>query len=162
MNPSDSQESSGLGRSATVDFLIADYGNYLGLEGLAFDEDNQIVLSVDGTELVIEYVEAGGGILFQAMVGEVPEDYSAEPMMVLNALNSQIFRTGGGIVFLSPESSQLIWCDRLSLDGITLEMFDEAVKMAADQASKWAEILVSAFSQEVESSEAENHNFLRV
>lgn len=136
-------------RPAAIDFLITDYGNYIGLEGLAFDDDQQIVLEIDGRDLIIEYAGEGSGILFQSIVHSQGDEAFPEAIHeIINVLNANTFRTGGGIVFLAAETGHILWMDRLNTENLTMEMFNEAVKAAADHSSTWTRLIAAALSPE--------------
>ena len=89
---------------AALAYIITDFGNYAGLEGLAFDELNQIHLTFDDIEITIEYINENAGLILQAVVG--PVDLADEVYMMrwLNAMNGAGFRIGAGVATLVPDT----------------------------------------------------------
>ena len=135
-------------RPPAVDYLIADYGKHVGLDGLTFDDDQMIVLELDGVDLVIEYVDTDEGFVFQSVI-ELPsgsdslaESFSpGEIHRTLNHLNAGSFRQGKGLVFLTPESSRIMWMDRLRLENLSVELFDLAIQNAIVNIRTWSDVI---------------------
>lgn len=135
-------------RPHSVDYLLNDYGSYLGLPGLAFDDDQQILLEIDGVDLIIEYIGEGAGLLLQSVIRLETASLGDDVHTYINSLNAQLFRSGGGIVIAIPDSSAFLWMDRFGLEGLTVETLDEIVKRAVSRVSSCTEHLAEAFLPE--------------
>lgn len=129
-------------RPPALDYLIADFGKYTGLEGLTFDDDNQLQLVLAGVELLIEYLGQSEAILIQCMIGTVSEEKEVALYAWLNAMNGVSFRVGAGVLCLVPPSHAVLWSDRFLWTSLTLENIYDVLKEAAESALLWQQALV--------------------
>lgn len=131
-------------RPPFIDYLITDLGNYLGLDGLVFDEGNQIQLSFDELELGLEYVNESVGLILQSIIGPAPEADELDLHRWLNSLNGVSFRVGAGILTLIPDTQDILWADRLLVTGLTVETLNQALDKAIRDIRTWRQALKDA------------------
>ena len=127
-------------RPSSIDYLISDYGNYLGIAGMAFDQDHTVSLVVEEMPLLIEYTGEGTGLVFQSIVGSLDSDPDLRLMLNLNVANHSSYRAGMGVVTIDPDTGDMVWQDRLNTENVTVEMFDEAVKRSAECVRAWMDM----------------------
>ena len=128
-------------RPDAVNYLFADYGNYLGIEGLAFDEENTIVLEIEGTVVALEYVNPVTGIVMTSEITALPETPEAEFFVSLNASNHISLTSGLGQVTMDPNDGAIIWSNHMYVDTLTVEMLDEALKRSVKCIASWRELI---------------------
>lgn len=141
---------------ATVEYLIADYGKYVGLEGFAFDEENQIFLEAGGHELLIEYTGEHTGLLFQSKVASLPAAPGEALLSALLDLNTSSFRTGAGVLGLNTETTTLIWMDRAPLAGLTVESLDAFIDAAPEKLKVWGSLITEVLEPLAQGSTTES------
>ncbi|GEP42193.1 type III secretion system chaperone [Brevifollis gellanilyticus] len=138
---------------AALAYIIADFGNYAGLEGLAFDEQNQIHLTFDDIEITIEFINDTVGLILQAVVGPVDLEDEVYMMRWLNAMNGAGFRIGAGVATLVPDTNTLVWSDRLLAESLSIDSLQVAFDRAVHHVRAWRDALDDAGNPELESAD---------
>lgn len=119
-----------------IGYLIHDYGHYLGIEGLALDEEHSLTLEVEGTDITLTYAGGSAGFLMEIVLG-VADETEADVYKTVCLTNHVVHRAGGGFATLDPATGLLVWNDHLRVENLTVEWLDEAVKDAVKHAATW-------------------------
>ncbi|MES2595887.1 MAG: type III secretion system chaperone [Verrucomicrobiota bacterium] len=138
---------------AALAYVITDFGNYAGLEGLAFDELNQIHLTFDDIEITIEYINESVGLILQAVVGPMVLEDEVYMLRWLNAMNGAGFRIGAGVATLVPDTNTLVWSDRLLAGSLSIDSLQGAFNRAVHHVRAWRVALADAGEPELESAD---------
>lgn len=151
-------------RPQALDFLITDLGQYLGLEGLAFDEANFITLEIDGHVLSLQFVDERVGLLLTSIIDTVAEDVSPLFTLAVCAQNHDCMAQGLGVLTLDMETADLVWTDRVATQGLTVDHFNASLMSAIEGIKFWSAFaagtlaeIAEAGSSEDELPEAESH-----
>jgi len=139
----------------SVQYLITEYGNYVGLEGFAFDEENQIFLEIGGKDVMIEYLSEEAGLMIQSLVTTLAKPASQTMLGMLLGLNAISLRNAHGTVAYNAESQTIIWMDRLPLAGLTVEVLDQALDATELKNQMWSE-MISQLIEDEEPSPSES------
>ena len=120
--------------------LLASLGEDLDLEGLAFDEQGRVLLTIDGEQLVTLALDAEDPdalYLFSAIVPASPET----PDLLWRALKANYLWEGaaGATLAVEPEAGVLVAHRRLALPGLTYPDFHQAVRLFAELTAAWGE-----------------------
>lgn len=143
---------------ASLAFVITDFGNYAGLEGLVFDEQNQIHLTFDDIEITIEFINEDVGLILQAVVGPVVLEDEVYMLRWLNAMNGAGFRAGAGVATLMPDTDLLVWSDRLLAGSLSIDSLQLAFDRAVHQVRAWRDALEDAGTPELEPADEQGVN----
>jgi hypothetical protein len=133
-------------RPTYVDLLIRDYGTYLGIEGMGFDEQGLIFLEVEGTVLRLSYPGEVAGLVIESVLASLEAVPNQELLLLLSTGNHLCRTSGLGMVTLDPDSGDLVWSDRYLLENFTVEMLDEAIKRTGLCIAAWRDILQEALN----------------
>lgn len=126
---------------ASLQYLVTDYGKYVGFEDFAFDTENHIFLLLEEKDLLIEYVNEDAGLLLQTKLTSLSAPLDAAGLNTLLLLNANGFRVGIGMLGLDPEEGTLYWMDRLPLLGLTVETLDAALGAFPEKVKVWQEMI---------------------
>ena len=126
---------------ASVRLLFGDYGTYLGIPDLVLDAENRMVLDVNGTRMELDYLGEGSGLLVTSILSTLEEDPDLGFWVMLNMSNQLSQHSGLGIVTIDPDTGDVVWSDRFLMEGVTVEMLDEAIKRSAVSAAHWKEVI---------------------
>ncbi len=83
-----------------INRLLEEFGNYLGLESLALDEDNYCCLSFDAVFVNIEAIPASSMVLLHTTLGQVAENAGADIYRQLLEANYFFQQTAGATLGL--------------------------------------------------------------
>lgn len=148
-----------------IGYLIDDYGRYLGIEGLALDEEYSLTLEVEGTDITLTYAGGSAGFLMEIVLGAADET-EADVYKTVCLTNHVVHRVGGGFASLDPVTGLLVWNDHLRVENLTVEWLDEAVKAAVKHAATWTTAM-NLLSEEEPPAQADaktlpTESFLRI
>lgn len=124
-------------RPVSVDYLFTDYGNYVGLEGLAFEEDNTLTLEFDGITLNFEFKNESCGLSLMAQVGSAGSELNSSHLLTLNLLNFSTFGDGQGSVFFDLDTGGFFWMNTIATRGLTVDVLDQEIDQALKAVRLW-------------------------
>jgi hypothetical protein len=135
-----------------VDRLIADFGDHVGIAGLAFDAAGYCCLSFDGQVLNLRYDERREDILVYARVGDVPANADPAHCTHLFQAGYASALAGTGMLAVDNDNGAVVWLDRVVPRGMTEMMFQAALEAAVDQVEFWKRSLSerTTFQRQVE------------
>jgi hypothetical protein len=120
-----------------VDRLLAEFGDQVGIAGLALDAAGYYCLSFDGEVLNLRYDERREDICVYARVGDLPAN--AEPAYCAHLFQAGYASvlSGAGMLAVDNEHNAVVWLDRIVPRGMTELMFQQALETAVDQVEFW-------------------------
>ena len=121
-----------------VAFLLADFGRFIDIPDLSFDERNSCWLTIQDTVLGLTYQDPSRGILVQGIIGTFTEKTQPNVFSTILAANHIAFMEGRGCLSYDTEAHALLWNDRLQPRGMTVQMFHEAIVRAARHIELWS------------------------
>jgi len=149
----DSDSSNPALRPQALDFLITDFGQYLGLEGLAFDDSNVITLEIDSHIVSLKFVDERVGILITSVIETVPSDVSHLLPLAICMQNHDSMSQGLGIVTLDADTGDLVWTDRMPTAGLTVDLLNSALTHAVEGVKFWSAFVAGSL-QEIDEMDA--------
>lgn len=154
---------------ASLQYLVTDFGKYVGFEDFAFDAENLIFLVLEEKDLLIEYVNEDAGLLLQTELTTLSAPLDAAGLNALLLLNANGFRAGIGTLGLDPEKGTLYWMDRIPLPGLTVETLDAALGAFPEKVKVWQEMISDVLlplaekqPEDTAASPEENKTFIAV
>lgn len=128
-------------RGRGADRLIAEYGAFLGIPGLAFDEDGEITLEI-GDQLV--GVQAGDdetGFVVKAVIepnDAIPDDMMAAFVAIHNV---EAMLNGMGIVALDAGNAAWVWLDRFDPAGLDAARLHQRLARVERDVAYWQSLI---------------------
>ncbi|MBS7777915.1 type III secretion system chaperone [Acidovorax sp. CCYZU-2555] len=123
-----------------INRLLTDFGNYLGLESLALDENDYCCLTFDDIYLNIEAVGEGSAVLIYSSLGVVPEDAGAEVYKRLLEANYFFHKTSGGTIGLEAGTGLVAMTQLVDTANMELSDWEAVVKGFVDSAEACTEL----------------------
>jgi hypothetical protein len=123
--------------------ILADFGQKIGIENIAFDEDGNCQLGVDEFVFTIEHPDDTDTLTIRATVCEIPaavsDDYFAR-IVELN-LASSTFSTA----FLGADLDRknIVMIEHLTLRGLDSVEFEQAMTSLVNLAEVWRDMLTA-------------------
>jgi len=124
-----------------INRLLTDFGNALGLEGLALDESGYCCLSFDEVVLNIESMGESSLALLYTRLGVLPEDASSEICRRLLAANHFFKDTALATIGLDEASRNVDMTRVLETAGMEVLDWEAAIKAFVDAAESCAKLL---------------------
>lgn len=143
-------------RPQALDFLITDFGQYLDLDGLAFDEANFITLEIDGHTLTLQFVNERVGLLLTSVIETVSDDISPLFTLAVCAQNHDCMAQGLGILTLDAETADLVWTDRVATQGLTVDHLNTALMSAIEGVKFWSAFAAGTLADIAEADSSED------
>lgn len=112
------------------------FADSLGLALPERDENSDVVLSIDGTEVTFREDSEGGAVVISAEIGEMPPD--SKGVFSSLALQANYALLGGTALSLDAESGGLFATTALPLALADPDALSRAVEALVDTAEEWS------------------------
>ena len=119
-----------------VNLWLQRLGEHLGIGGLALDGDGTAVLAIDGSEVVITWIDEASSLTATAMVGSAT-DCSPGLLRGLLRANGDWQATLGGAVGIDPTGRHIVLGRSLLPAGGDAERLDRDLAALVDLARAW-------------------------
>ena len=113
--------------------LIADFAKTVGIDDMAFDEEDQCNLAFDDQPLAIGFDEETGYLSLGGPLMEIPSSPSAGFYAWGLESNFATFTSGLGCLALDTESGSIVWLDRRPLEGMVQATFEDWLSSGLDR-----------------------------
>jgi len=127
--------------NAHINYLLADFGNALGLEGLSLDESGHCCLSFDDIVVSIESVGDSSLVLLYSGLGILPADAGREVYIRLLEANYFFHGTAGATIGLDASSREAVITRVLDAAGMKVLDWEAALKGFIDAAENCKALL---------------------
>ena len=124
-------------RSTTVDLLIQDYGAFLGIDNLAFDDENLLAFNIEGSEITLEYRSESVGILLKSLMSIPTDKVTPDLLFALHGVNYASISQGMGSVLLDQDFGAWVWIDRIDPRGLTAATLHTLLNRTASTVAFW-------------------------
>lgn len=124
-------------RSVAVDLLIQDYGAFLGIDNLAFDDENLLAFNIEGSEITLDCRSESIGILLKSLMAIPTDRVTPDLLFALHGINYAAASRGMGSVLLDQDFGAWVWIDRIDPRGLTAATLHEVLNRAASAVAFW-------------------------
>lgn len=136
--------------------LIEDFGKSIGIEDVAFDEENRCDFIFDEMPLSIFFDTYSGQMSLETPVLEIPSSPHKDFYAGVLEDNFDSFANGLGCLALFRKTGQVVWMDRRTITDMDQAAFQSWLNRSLDRAEYWAkELAVRANSAGPSSEPAE-------
>ena len=127
-----------------INRLLTDFGNALGLEGLALDENGYCCLSFDDVVVNIESVGDSSLVLLYSSLGALPADAGPEVCRRLLEANYFFHGTGGATIGLDGPTGAVAITRVVDAAGMEVLDWEAVIKAFVDAAESCAALFEAA------------------
>lgn len=118
--------------------VFADFGNSIGLQGLALGAGGYRLLEIDGFSVHVTHMEEVGEVLFAAVIGTLPAYPSAAFLTWLLTESFEQMATRGVAFAIDGDDNSVVLLRRFSTRGLTAETFTQEIETVAALAESGA------------------------
>ncbi|MDL2279127.1 type III secretion system chaperone [Desulfovibrio sp. OttesenSCG-928-G11] len=126
--------------STNFSAILAQFGDSIGIEGLAPDESGMTALFIDDLQIILNWQEDDDLLTVRALIGDIaPQSDVLRLYSELLSANSLCCGTGGLLLGIEPVFDQIVLSGRLPGRDMSPVLLHRFIEFFLDMAEQWQE-----------------------